>query len=134
MKLHVMVKSWKISQEIPQVPRWGSVVAEQIWCIKGKVMEIGMDNLNYLCPLMASKLTVPARKKLIIDVKMQWEHLLGVQRLSKSKQNLWAKKGSKKEMKSNTVLEGHTARDLCAWRPVPSSHRTVLQNHCCHLP
>lgn len=26
-------------------------------------MEIGMDNLNYLCPLMASKLTVPARKK-----------------------------------------------------------------------
>lgn len=46
---------------MPQVSRWGSVVAEQIWCIKGKVMEIGRDNLNYSHPLMGSKLTVTAQ-------------------------------------------------------------------------
>lgn len=93
---------------------------------KSKVMEIGRDNLNYLCPLMGSKLTGAAQWELIINVKTQWEHLLGVQKRSKSKQNLWAKKGSKKEMQSDTVWEGHTARDPCGGRPIPSSHSPLL--------
>lgn len=61
MKLREMVKSWKLREEIPWVPWWGSAVAEQIWCIKGKVMGIGRDNLDYLRPLMVSKLTVTAQ-------------------------------------------------------------------------
>lgn len=46
---------------MPQVPWWGSTVAEQIWCIKGKEMKIGKDNLNHSQPLMGSKLTVTSQ-------------------------------------------------------------------------
>lgn len=60
MKLSEMVKPWKLGQEIPRVPGWGTVVAERV-CIKGKVMGIGRDNLEYLCPFMGSKLTVTAQ-------------------------------------------------------------------------
>lgn len=121
-----MIKSWKLGKELPQVLRWGSAVAEWIWCIKGKVKGIGRDNLDYLCPLMGSKLTeLPKKSSSLMWNAMGISAWCGVQKLSKSKQNLWAKKGNKEEVKSSKVLEGHAAGDLCAWMLIPRSHSTV---------
>lgn len=92
---------------------------------KSKVMEIGRDNLNYLCPLMGSKLTGAAQWELIINVKMQWEHLLGVQKLSKSKQNLWAKKGMQRNAIRHSLGGSHRQRPLW-WEAHPQLSQPTL--------